>query len=221
MAKLILTLDGAVIREYPLEKETVSIGRRPGNDIQLNDLAVSGRHALVTHLRRTYIEDLGSTNGTLVNGKRIRKTILEHGDVIQVGSHQITFLADSDQPYEPTMFLRAEYEPTMHLGADEITAGPVRGTPLGAIRILDGPHAGKVMELRKPFNTLGFRGLKVALITRGPRGYTIHGIRAKELRRASDLPVVNGVPVGTGSRPLKDQDVIELVGTKMQFFLLG
>ncbi len=88
MSKLILTLDGAVIREYPIEKDSLSIGRKHGNDIQLNDLTVSGRHALIVSMgEHIYVDDLGSTNGTLMNGARVTKTLLKHGDVIQV-DHQ-------------------------------------------------------------------------------------------------------------------------------------
>ncbi|GAB4361230.1 MAG: hypothetical protein Kow006_31810 [Gammaproteobacteria bacterium] len=223
MAKLILTLDGAVLKEITLDRDTLSIGRRPGNDIQLNDLAVSGRHALLTIMQNTYVEDLGSTNGTLVNGKKIKKAILKNGDVIQVGSHQFTYMTEEQATYEPTMFLKAEFEPTMMLdtgmGSRQVTAD-TRGGPLGAVKILDGPMQGKVLELRKPFNTVGINGVKVALISREAGGYTIHGIKSRKLRRASDLPVVNGEPIGEGSRKLKDRDQIEMVDTRMEFFFM-
>lgn len=223
MAKLIMTLDGAVIKEIEMDRDTLSIGRRPGNDVQLNDLAVSGRHALLTALHNTYVEDLGSTNGTLVNGKKVKKAILKNGDVVQIGSHQFTYLSEPSAVYEPTMFLKAEFEPTMMLdtgmGSRKVTAD-TRGGPLGAVRILDGPMKGKVLELRKPFNTVGINGMKVALISREAGGYTIHGISSRKLRRASDLPMVNGEPIGEGSRKLKDKDTIEMVETKMQFFFM-
>ena len=223
MAKLILTLDGAVVKEIVLDRDTLSIGRRPGNDIQLNDLAVSGRHALLTALHNTYVEDLGSTNGTLVNGKKIKKAIIKHSDVIQIGSHQFTYLSKEEVAYEPTMFLKAEFEPTMMLdtgmGSRKVTAD-TRGGPLGAVKIMSGPMSGKVLELRKPFNTVGINGVKVALISRESEGYTIHGIKSRKLRRASDLPTVNGTAVGDGSVRLKDKDVIEMVETKMRFFFM-
>lgn len=223
MAKLILTLDGAVLKEIEIGSDTLSIGRRPGNDVQLNDLAVSGRHALLTALHNTYVEDLGSTNGTLVNGKKIKKAILKNGDVVQIGSHQFTYLSEPSATYEPTMFLKAEFEPTMMLdtgmGSRQVTADS-RGGPLGAVKILDGPMKGKVLELRKPFNTVGINGVKVALISREAGGYTIHGIKTRKLRRTSDLPTVNGEPIGDGSRKLKDNDTIVMVDTTMEFFFM-
>ena len=86
MAKLIMSLDNAVIREMALEKERVTIGRKAHNDIQIDNLAVSGEHALiVTILNDSFLEDLGSTNGTLVNGNPIKKHILQNNDVVEIG----------------------------------------------------------------------------------------------------------------------------------------
>lgn len=69
MAKLILSMDGLVLKEIALTKERMTIGRRPSNDIQIDNLAISGEHAaVVTILNDSFLEDLNSTNGTLVNG---------------------------------------------------------------------------------------------------------------------------------------------------------
>ena len=113
MAKLIMSLDNAVIREVPLDKERFTIGRKPHNDIQIDNLAVSGEHALiVTILNDSFLEDLGSTNGTLVNGNPIKKHILHSNDVIEIGKYKLKFV--SEQPtgqasvadFEKTMVLR-------------------------------------------------------------------------------------------------------------------
>ena len=87
MAKLILSLEGSVIREVPLDKERVTIGRKPQNDVQIENLAVSGEHAcIVTILNDSFLEDLGSTNGTLVNGVRIeRPERVRSGDELAIG----------------------------------------------------------------------------------------------------------------------------------------
>jgi pSer/pThr/pTyr-binding forkhead associated (FHA) protein len=103
MAKLILTHEGINLREYPLTKEVTLLGRRPDNDIQIEDVAVSGRHAQFLRQPSEYlqghfdyfIEDLKSTNGIKINDKAVRKQLLKHGDVIQVGKH--TFLYDSGE----------------------------------------------------------------------------------------------------------------------------
>ena len=85
MAKLILSLEGSVIREIPLDKERITIGRRPQNDIQIENLAVNGEHAcIVTILNDSFLEDLGSTNGTLVNGHPTTKHILQNIRVLTI-----------------------------------------------------------------------------------------------------------------------------------------
>ena len=224
MSKLIMTLDGAVVREYPIDKDSISIGRKHGNDIQLNDLTVSGRHALIVTMgEHTYVDDLGSTNGTLLNGARVAKTLIKHGDVIQIGNYQFTYYDDDQTEYEPTMFIQAEIEDTqvMETGnaAKPAAASNVpKGERLAGVRILNGPMAKKVLELRKPFNTIGFNGIKMAMIARNASNYTISGLKSNKLRRANDVPMLNGKPITTASTVLKEHDIIELAGTQMEFF---
>ena len=94
MAKLILSLEGSVIREVPLDKERIMIGRKPSNEIQIENLAVSGEHAcIVTILNDSFLEDMGSTNGTLVNGNPIKKHILQNNDVIEIGKYKLKYIA--------------------------------------------------------------------------------------------------------------------------------
>lgn len=116
MAKLILSLDGSVIREIPLEKERVTIGRKEQNDIQIENLAVSSEHArIVTILNDSFLEDMGSTNGTLVNGNPIKKHILQNNDLIEIGKYKLKFVNDGPvvvqsntvEDFERTMVLRA------------------------------------------------------------------------------------------------------------------
>ena len=106
MAKLLLKYEGVTLSTYKLDGDNVSIGRLADNDIQLDDPAVSGYHARVLLTPNAYLEsildvtleDLGSTNGTLVNEEKVEKQLLKHGDNIQIGKHQ--FLFDSEQPQE-------------------------------------------------------------------------------------------------------------------------
>src|SRR5512146_1076234 len=114
MAKLILSMEGSVIREGPLDKERLTIGRKPHNDIQIENLAVSGEHAcIVTILNDSFLEDLGSTNGTLVNGNSIKKHILQNNDVIEIGKYKLKYAAEtpagktSVEDFEKTMVLRS------------------------------------------------------------------------------------------------------------------
>jgi pSer/pThr/pTyr-binding forkhead associated (FHA) protein len=113
MAKLILSLDGQVIKEFTLSKERTTIGRKPHNDIQIDNLAVSGEHAMImTILNDSFLEDLGSTNGTLVNGQPVKKHFLQNNDVIEIGKYKIKYATEaqsnlSQEDFEKTMVLRA------------------------------------------------------------------------------------------------------------------
>src|SRR3954470_12023062 len=114
MAKLILSMDGLVLKEIPLAKERTTIGRKPHNDIQIDNLAVSGEHAvIVTILSDSFLEDLGSTNGTVVNGNPVKKHFLQNNDVIELGKYKLKFVAEAaaagtgeKADFEKTMVLR-------------------------------------------------------------------------------------------------------------------
>ena len=114
MAKLILSMDGLVLKEIPLTKERTTIGRKPHNDIQIDNLAVSGEHAvIVTILNDSFLEDLGSTNGTIVNGNPIKKHFLQNNDVIELGKYKLKFVGEAapaasgeKADFEKTMVLR-------------------------------------------------------------------------------------------------------------------
>jgi len=223
-SKLILTLDGEVVNEYDIDGKTISIGRKHSNDIQLNDLTVSGRHALVSAISpdTITIEDLGSTNGTLVNGNHINKTSLQHGDIVQIGHHQFTLLSKDKVKYEPTMFIKAEMDETQMVLPDwESHVEAIKGQPLGGLRTLNGPLAKTIMELRKSFSTIGYQGKKLALISRGLDGYTISEIRNTGMnRRGTDQPLLNGVNIGPDTTDLKQGDIINIAGFEVEFFLL-
>src|SRR2546426_12582479 len=101
MAKLILSMDGLVLKEISLTKESTTIGRKPHNDIQIDNLAVSGEHAVIrTILGDSFLEDLDSTNGTYVNGETVKKHVLKNNDVIEVGKYRLKYV--SDAPAVPT-----------------------------------------------------------------------------------------------------------------------
>ncbi|MCP5269147.1 MAG: FHA domain-containing protein [Zoogloeaceae bacterium] len=113
MAKMILSMDGLVLKEIPLTKERMTLGRKPHNDIQIDNLAISGEHAaVVTILNDSFLEDLNSTNGTLVNGQPIKKHFLKNGDVVELGKYKLKYIAEQASPvtdaadFEKTMVMR-------------------------------------------------------------------------------------------------------------------
>jgi len=137
MAKLILSLEGSVIREIPLDKERITIGRRPQNDIQIENLAVSGEHAcIVTILNDSFLEDLGSTNGTLVNGSPLKKHILQNNDVVEIGKYKMKYVVEAaagqvpQDDFERTMVMKSSPGKTT---APKPAAAPM-SPPTGAPR---------------------------------------------------------------------------------------
>lgn len=225
---LVLSLNQSVLGEFPLDKERLLIGRKPENDIQVDNLAVSGQHAaIITILNDSFLEDLDSTNGTFVNGKLVKKHALKHGDVITIGKHELKYVNDEattdDQDFEKTMIIRPGMasHAAAAAKAEETAPPPPAGTtsqiaegemPLGKIQVLSGPGAGKELELKKALITLGRPGVQVAVITRRPQGYFITHVEGKH-------PVVNGDTIGAQAHALKDHDVVELAGVKMEFFV--
>ncbi len=130
MAKVILSLEGSVIREMNLDKERVSIGRKPHNDIQIENLAVSSEHArIVTILNDSFLEDLGSTNGTLVNGNPIKKHILQNNDEIEIGKYTLRFVSDASGASQPAP---EDFERTMVLRVPSAAARAPAGVALAA-----------------------------------------------------------------------------------------
>ncbi len=237
-AKLILSLNNSVLGEFPLEKERIILGRKADNDIQVDNLAVSGQHAaIITILNDSFLEDLDSTNGTYVNGKLVKKHALKNSDVITIGKHELKYVndeaSDEDDEFEKTMIIRpgmashaaaaakaeeipgaAPAAPGAAPAAGGGAAPPPTGggMPLGKIQVLSGPGAGKELELKKALITLGRPGVQVAVITRRPQGYFITHVEGTH-------PVVNGESIGAQAKQLKENDVVELAGVKMEFFL--
>jgi pSer/pThr/pTyr-binding forkhead associated (FHA) protein len=95
MARLILMFNNQAVKEYPLMKESITIGRNEGNVITVDNLAVSGYHARIDAVGKEYIlTDLQSTNGTFVNDKKVVSHKLVHGDNIIIGKHRILFVGE-------------------------------------------------------------------------------------------------------------------------------
>ena len=130
MAKLILSMDGLVLKEIPLTKERTTIGRKPHNDIQIDNLAVSGEHAvIVTILNDCFLEDLGSTNGTLVNGNPVKKHFLQNNDVVELGKYRLKFVGDAPAPAATAE--KADFEKTMVLRPSAMKAAAEQAKSMG------------------------------------------------------------------------------------------
>src|SRR3954447_543366 len=107
MGKLVVSLDGVVIKEVQIIKDKTTLGRRPYNDIVIDNLAVSGEHAVLQMVGSdVFIEDLNSTNGTYINGKAVKKQLLAHNATGEIGKYKSKYLVDGGGDYEKTMIMR-------------------------------------------------------------------------------------------------------------------
>jgi len=231
MPKLILSMDGLVLKEIALDKERTTIGRKPSNDIQIDNLAISGQHAVITTiLDDAFLEDQNSTNGTYVNGQPIKKHVLHNNDVVELGKYRLKYLADAPRPmhafgYTETVSgaaiapaagdaLPAAAAPKADVPSDAASAAAAAQTSgVGMIQILSGPNAGRELELAKSLTTLGKPGKQVAVITRRLQGYFMTHVEGES------FPLVNGQALTAQAHRLAEHDIIEVAGVKMEFFL--
>ena len=206
MPKMIVSIDGVVIKEVQLTKDRTTLGRRPYNDIVIDNLAVSGEHAVMQMSGMdVFLEDLNSTNGTYVNGKAIKKQQLQNGDSVEIGKYKIKFVHEgATDSHEKTTVINAGAV----VGASESVDGPLGNA---AIKVMSGNAAGREVPLVKVVTTIGKPGVAVAAITRRPHGYVV------ALVEGTQKPTINGSPIGTDAMNLHNGDLLELAGTKMQF----
>jgi pSer/pThr/pTyr-binding forkhead associated (FHA) protein len=209
---MIVSIDGVVIKEVQLTKDRTTLGRRPYNDVVIDNLAISGEHAVFQMTGSdVFIEDLNSTNGTYVNGKAAKKQQLVNGDTVEVGKYKIKFVGEvASDGFEKTMMVRPGMVPSPNV-APAPAAAPVASAAQASVKVLSGAAAGREVPLTKVVTTIGKPGVAVAAITKRPHGFVVHHVEG------AGNPSLNGAPIGTDPVPLKNGDLIELAGTQMQF----
>ena len=245
MGKLVVSLDGVVIKEVQITKDKTTLGRRPYNDIVIDNLAVSGEHAVMQMVGAdVFIEDLNSTNGTYINGKAIKKQLLTHNDTVEIGKYKIKYLVDESSDFERTMIVRpgssapppgthmpmqpayASAHTPVHTPAHTPAYAPARPgagdshfAPLGT-PVPTQPASIKVLN--------GAAAGREVVITKVVTTVGKPGVQVASITRrpngyafahveGSSRPSINGVPLVGDSVPLRNGDVIELAGTQMQF----
>jgi pSer/pThr/pTyr-binding forkhead associated (FHA) protein len=228
MPKMIVSIDGVVIKEVQLTKDRTTLGRRPYNDIVIDNLAVSGEHAVLQMTgNEVYLEDLNSTNGTYVNGKAVKKQRLQNGDTVEIGKYKIKFINEvQGATFEKTMVIKAgtvmppvakppapaEAPAAVAAAAPAAAAASAHADPLSAsIKVLSGAAAGREVSLVKVVTTIGKPGVAVAAITKRPHGFVVAHVEG------GNKPTLNGAPIGAEPVTLKNGDLLELAGTQMQF----
>jgi pSer/pThr/pTyr-binding forkhead associated (FHA) protein len=215
MPKMIVSIDGVVIKEVQLTKDRTSLGRRPYNDIVIDNLAVSGEHAVLQMSgNEVFVEDLNSTNGTYLNGKAVKKQQLNNGDTVEIGKYKIKYVNEAASAgFEKTMIIKAGSVAPAGPATPQVGAasGDVAGSANAAIKVMSGAAAGREVALVKVVTTIGKPGVAVAAITKRPHGFVVAHVEG------DNKPTLNGAPIGVEPVPLKNGDVLELAGTQMQF----
>ena len=226
MAKLMVTRTGTNLGSWFIEEKRLVIGRAEGVDIRLEDAAVSKQHASIEVMGADHILlDLESSNGTFVNGTRVTRHLLRHGDAIDILGFELKYVdhksvvsADGDRTM---IFTRGTDGNLMAAGAGVVAGGgggkgPVADArtvevslPVAVLRGVAGPRAGGTIALDQPLTALGERGRDAAAVFRRPDGFAVARVTGKP-------PKVDGKPIADGWQPLRDGAVIEVAGEKVE-----
>jgi pSer/pThr/pTyr-binding forkhead associated (FHA) protein len=233
MAKLYLKFEQSVLKEYELrDSSTVTIGRLPDNNVQIDNLAVSGHHArVVWEVDHFVLEDSNSLNGTFVNNRRITRAALKHGDLILIGKHTLSF--EEEGRVAPPAQAAAAPLPQMNSTvvldtrrAKEMFAQP--GAAAGAnertghLVVVDGKTDQPEYHLTGKLTVIGKSDMASIKLTGwfAPKvAAVINKNDGKYYLTASEKDVkvsVNDEEV-TGRRELNDGDVIQVAKVKLTF----
>lgn len=225
MAKLVLSTDGNVVFQYFLDDARLGIGRRALNQVVIDDPAVSLAHAVIVPVGNDHIlEDLGSANGTFVNGTRIERHILQHGDVIEFGKYNLRYMnprASAETDLDRTMIFAGLQTPGAQAPDDPRpspeslrvpTARPARTrTPKARVVITAGPRARSTVELDRVVTMFGKPGVRMAVVTRRPHGFFITHVEGDR------FPRVNGRRIDAEPRQLRGGDEFEVGDERVEF----
>lgn len=205
MPQLIASVDDVEIYRTYLTRERTSLGRKPHNHIVLTDLAVSGEHC-VFELKGLGVEvhDMGSTNGTYINGKMVDRHALQEGDVIAIGKFKIRYHSANELTDESHTTAMA-----LETGVYHASTGALQA----CFKVLTGSSAGLELPVVKAVSTFGKRGVAMVAIAHRRQGYFISCMEAIQ------VPTLNGHPISDDPVLLSDYDVVELAGTTLEFSL--
>jgi pSer/pThr/pTyr-binding forkhead associated (FHA) protein len=197
-ARLVISQGDALMQVVTIDKDAMTIGRRPYNDICLDDLTVSGEHAVVRTINgERFILDLNSRNGSAVNSITVEKQLLVDGDIIDIGAFRLKFVIERQNPL-----------------LDRLDKGQPLEATNAQVTQINGRSRGKVVSLSQPITSLGKAGAHVAAIAKRNGGFYLTHIEGLT------VPLINGEPAGIGSHLLKEGDAIELGGTMYRFNLV-
>lgn len=218
MAKIVLSTGGAIVQQRFVDKETIAIGRGADNGLAIDDPEVDAKHAAILCIANDHIlEDLGSRSGTWVNGTRVARHILQHGDVVQFGAFYLRYvnLRATDADFERTMLIAGV--PGLTEAAGEPPPPTARAArsralfPSGCARMTAGARAGQTVALDRVIAMFGTPGQGLAVVTRRPRGYFVTHVEGRR------HPRVNGASIGTQPHALAHGDRVEVGAEGFEF----
>jgi predicted component of type VI protein secretion system len=246
LSKLVLFLPDGSARDIKLDRERLSIGRRPDNDICLPYPAVSGEHAaIVTILADSFLEDQGSTNGTQVNGRAITKHLLRDRDQIDIGRQRLVYVVDDAATVEapPRAGTQNERQARETRAAGASPSVPTLPgvvpppSPLSR-HAPDRPAAEPAQTSAAAQTPPDPADLVLRVLTGGSAGRTLPltkpetligrvGVQVAALRRTPEGvrlipvegaqgPAVNGATADAGGLRVKAGDVIEIAGARIE-----
>lgn len=223
MAKLVLSTSGTIVHQCFLDQERLCIGREASNHVVIDDSAVSREHAAIFQVGNDHVlSDLHSEHGTFVNGVRVDRHILQHGDVVEFGAFNLRYL-------NPRASAESEMDRTMLIPALSGSAGSGESAPTspgflaarssrthfpkGRVKIRGGARDGNVIELDRVVATFGKSGKQLAVVTRRPHGYYVTHVEGHR------YPRVNKQTIGDEPHLLRAGDVIEVADEQLTFLL--
>jgi pSer/pThr/pTyr-binding forkhead associated (FHA) protein len=229
MPRLILSLDGVPLAECVPARDRIAIGRRPDHDLVIDHPAVSADHLVMSRGPAGWIvEDPGSTNGTTLHGRPVRREVLRHQDVLHIGRYRLRFLADevaqSTSDLDKTILVTASAfpaPPSSRAQTPRQTQTPRSPSPpwvrpadvSPCLQVLAGPRTGQRMPLHKVVTPVGHPAAAMAAITRRASRFTVTHLAGEPPGRLNDVPLTQApMPLGPGDR-------LVLNGVELEFRL--
>jgi len=219
----VIVSKGKPIDQFILTKDVSSIGRKSDCDISIKDPSVSGHHARVQKVGNNYlIQDLDSTNGVHVRGRRIKQHVLKNEDVVNIGEHSLKFMITGSPESKSEVKKVATDTATTPVATPAPTILPPDQSPKllledgkAHLKVMSGGDAGRTITLEEGLTTIGLPGIQVAAVSRRPQGHFI--IHVDGGKDKDKVPMVNGEPTGFKSRKLEDGDKIKVAGIEMEY----